>query len=94
MSCNLPDAVCGELLALARKYRLQKLIVLPQDENPRSPIRLAVRGGNTIMFAMEANNPLVVRTLRRVLVSSLEGAPSEKDAASLQKGGVVLLGTV
>lgn len=93
---SLPEHIRAQILELAEKRRIQDLVLFhpaaADPDTPRGPIHLAARGGNVVMFALEADDPTKVRTLRRIQVTNLDRPVPQDIMAAIQKQGVILRG--
>lgn len=89
---NLPKKIHQDILHLAKKYQLSKVILFGSrargDNKERSDIDLAVSGGDAIRFSLDADEDLP--TLLMFDVVNLD-TPLQKDLLeSIRKEGIVL----
>lgn len=92
MKYNLPDRVWQDIVKLAKKYAIEKVILFGSrargDNRERSDIDLAVSGGNITEFALAVEED--VWTLLMFDVVNLDGLVSKELLAEIAKEGVLL----
>ncbi len=89
---NLPETVKQDILDLAKKHCLSKVILFGSrargDNKERSDIDLAVSGGDVISFSLDADEDLP--TLLMFDIVNLDGSVQEELLESIQKEGILL----
>ena len=92
MQCNLPAALCAEIVHLAKKFHIEKLILFGsrarQDNHLRSDVDLAVSGGDAAAFALAVDEE--AHTLLSFDVVNLNEAISPELQAEIQRDGIDL----
>lgn len=92
MNYNLDKQIENEIVAAARKYGVEKLILFGSrargDNWERSDIDLAARGGNIIEFSLNLDDE--VRTLLMFDVVNLDKAVQRELLEEIERDGVVL----
>ncbi len=92
MKYNLPDRVWQDIVKLAKKYAIEKVILFGSrargDNRERSDIDLAVSGGNITEFALAVEED--VWTLLMFDVVNLDGLVSKELLAEIAKEGILL----
>ncbi|MBQ6889128.1 MAG: nucleotidyltransferase domain-containing protein [Lachnospiraceae bacterium] len=92
MSMNLSENIIVELIILAKKYRIKKMLLFGSrargDNKERSDIDLAVSGGDIVGFRTDVDD--VVRTLLMFDVVNLDGNVQEELLESIRKEGIIL----
>ncbi|MDO4492392.1 MAG: nucleotidyltransferase domain-containing protein [Clostridia bacterium] len=93
---GLKDRLVGELTALAAYHDLDRLILFGSrargDHRERSDIDLAVLGGDTARFALDADEE--TSTLLRFDIVDLGGAVQPELLESIRRDGKVLYAKV
>lgn len=89
---NLSENIIAELIILAKKYRIKKMLLFGSrargDNKERSDIDLAVSGGDIVGFRTDIDD--VVRTLLMFDVVNLDGNVQEELLESIRKEGIIL----
>lgn len=89
---NLSENIIVELIILAKKYRIKKMLLFGSrargDNKERSDIDLAVSGGDIVGFRTDVDD--VVRTLLMFDVVNLDGNVQEELLESIRKEGIIL----
>lgn len=89
---NIEKRIADEIIILAKKSNLQKVIVFGSrargDNKERSDIDLAVSGGNLAYFQTEIDD--YVDTLLMFDVVDLDGAVQPELLESIESEGVIL----
>ncbi len=89
---NLDSHIREEIVALAQKYQIEKVILFGSrargDNKERSDIDLAVSGGNIVEFRLDIDDE--VRTLLMFDVVNLDGPVQKPLLKSIEEEGVVL----
>ena len=92
MRCDIPKQVENDIIALAKRCGINKVILFGSrargDNRERSDIDLAVSGGNTTEFSASVDDD--VRTLLMFDVVDLDGAVQSKLLDEIKKDGVVI----
>ncbi len=92
MNYNLDKQIENQIVATARKYGVEKLILFGSrargDNWERSDIDLAARGGNIIEFSLNLDDE--VRTLLMFDVVNLDKAVQRELLEEIERDGVVL----
>lgn len=92
MNYNLDKQIENQIVAAARKYGVEKLILFGSrargDNWERSDIDLAARGGNIIEFSLNLDDE--VRTLLMFDVVNLDKAVQRELLEEIERDGVVL----
>lgn len=92
MKYNISQRVCLELRQLAKKYGIEKIILFGSrargDFYERSDIDIAVSGGNTAEFALDADEN--IHTLLMFDVVDLDGHISEELRSEIERDGIVI----
>lgn len=96
MHCNLPDRAYADILALAERCGVEDVILFGSrargDHWERSDIDLAVRGGDTLSFALDADEK--IRTLLFIDVVNLNKSVQPELMHSIRREGVALVGQI
>lgn len=91
---NLPVRAHEDILRLAAKYHVENVILFGSRATgrhwERSDIDLAVQGGNTVEFALAADEE--IRTLLFIDVVNLNKRVQPELLSSIRREGVVLVG--
>lgn len=89
---GIRDEVLGELVSLAKKHSLSKMILYGsrarKDYHMTSDINLAVSGGDLAGFSLDADE--TTSTLLQFNIVDLGGEVQEELRQAILKGGVVL----
>ncbi|MGN0482105.1 MAG: nucleotidyltransferase family protein [Lachnospiraceae bacterium] len=89
---NLKQTIKNEILELAKKYQIQKVILFGSrargDNKERSDIDLAVTGGNIAEFRLAVDEE--VQTLLMFDVVNLDEPVQKPLLESIEKEGIVL----
>ena len=89
---GIQAGVMGEIIALAKKYNLNKVILFGSrargDYKLRSDIDLAVSGGDCIRFSLDVQE--MTSTLLFFDVVNLDGTVQKELLESIEKEGVCL----
>lgn len=89
---NLAQSIINEVISLAQKCSVQKIILFGSrargDNNVRSDIDLAVSGGDITLFRTEIDD--YVDTLLMFDVVNLDGAVQEELLNIIKEEGIVL----
>lgn len=92
MTYNLPERVILELRRLAKRYGIEKIILFGSrargDHYERSDIDIAVSGGNTVEFSLEADEQ--VNTLLMFDVVDLDGYISDDLQKEIGRDGIII----
>jgi len=92
MKYNLSERVVQDIVAVAKKYDIEKVILFGSrargDNRERSDIDLAVSGGNITEFTFDIEED--VWTLLMFDVVNLDGPVQKELLAEIAKDGVVL----
>ena len=92
MRYNLPSRVLRDIVTLAQKYDIKKVILFGSrargDHRERSDIDLAVSGGNITEFSLAVHEE--VWTLLMFDVVNLDGYVQEELLAEIGRDGVTL----
>lgn len=92
MKYNIPERVCLELKQLARKHRIEKIILFGSrargDFFERSDIDIAVSGRNSAEFSLDIDEK--VHTLLMFDVVDLDGYISEELQTEIERDGIVI----
>lgn len=92
MNDSLSERVLRDMIALAQKYDIKKLILFGSrargDHRERSDIDLAVSGGNTTEFSFAVNEELW--TLLMFDVVNLDEPVRKELLSEIERDGVVL----
>ena len=92
MSYNLPKRVETEIIELAKKYNINKVILFGSrargDNHERSDIDLAVTGGDILSFRFDVDEE--VWTLLSFDVVNLDRGISDDLQAEIDRDGVVI----
>lgn len=92
MKYNLSERVVQDIIAVAKKYDIEKVILFGSrargDNRERSDIDLAVSGGNITEFIFDIEED--VWTLLMFDVVNLDGPVQKELLAEIAKDGVVL----
>lgn len=89
---NLDQNICNEIIDLAKKYCIEKVILFGSrargDNKERSDIDLAVTGGNVMEFRLAVDDE--VRTLLMFDVVNLDEPVQKPLLQAIQNEGVIL----
>lgn len=89
---NLKESIRNEICELASEHGIEKVILFGSrargDHKERSDIDLAISGGNTAAFAVEADER--IRTLLMFDVVNLDGPVQPELLAVIEKEGKTL----
>lgn len=92
METGLKKQTIEEIVSLAREYEIEKVILFGSrargDYRRTSDIDLAVKGGNTVRFALDVEE--VVMTLLKFDIVDLDGAVQEGLRQSIMAEGVTI----
>lgn len=92
MRYNISDRVYLGLKQLAQRHGVKKIILFGSrargDFNERSDIDIAISGGNTAAFALDANES--IHTLLMFDVVDLDGHISEELQKEIKRDGVMI----
>ena len=92
MSYNLDKRVESEIIELAKKYNIEKVILFGSrargDNHERSDIDLAVSGGDILNFAFDVDEK--TWTLLRFDVVNLDRGISKDLQAEIDRDGVLI----
>lgn len=92
MEYGIRQTVIGEIIDLARKYKLDKVILFGSrargDYKRTSDIDLATKGGDYVRFSLDVDD--TTSTLLKYDVVSLDEPVSAELRESIMKEGVVL----
>lgn len=89
---DLPKSAREGILALAKKYDIQKVILFGSrargDNRQRSDIDLAITGGNTVAFSVDVNED--VKTILMFDVVNLDEPVQQALLDDITRDGVVI----
>lgn len=89
---NIKQTIINEIIALAQKCGIQKIILFGSrargDNHARSDIDLAVSGGDITLFRTEIDD--YVDTLLMFDIVNLDGAVQEELLCIIKEEGIVL----
>lgn len=92
MAYNLNERVENEMIALAKKYNINKMILFGSrargDNHERSDIDIAVSGGDILNFSFDVDEE--VWTLLSFDVINLDRGISEELQSEITRDGVVI----
>lgn len=92
MSCNLDKRVEEDIITLARKCGLERVLLFGSrargDHRERSDIDLAIHGGNTAAFIIDIDE--AVRTLLLFDIVNLDQPVQPELLTEIEQNGVVL----
>ncbi len=92
METGLKQQTIEEIVSLAREYEIEKVILFGSrargDYRRTSDIDLAIKGGNTVRFALDVEE--VVMTLLKFDIVDLDGAVQEELRQSIMEEGVAI----
>ena len=89
---NLKESVISEIKALAIKCGVEKVILFGSrargDNKERSDIDLAIEGGNTALFSVEADE--IISTLLMFDIVDLGGFVQDELRQSIEREGKII----
>lgn len=89
---GVKSAVTNEIIELAKKYNIQKIILFGSrargDFKERSDIDLAVSGGDIVRFTLDIEEE--VQTLLMFDVVNLDGSVQEELRKAIEKDGQII----
>ena len=89
---NLKESIISEIKDLAIKCRVEKVILFGSrargDNKERSDIDLAIEGGNTALFSVEADE--IISTLLMFDIVDLGGFVQDELRQSIEREGKII----